>query len=153
MSGEVSPAAAAPDDAAVAAGAAGVGVGLTRKRCSTRRAMLGLMGEPPARTSWMPAVMRAGSASFKRYPVAPASIEAITCRSSANMVQTSTSHCGWCGRRADHLDAVDVGQAQVDQHHVGHLRIEHRDAGAAGGHHPDQPQQRIGQHRVGETGA
>lgn len=46
--------------------AAGVGAALMRKRASTRRAMLGLMGEPPARSSWMLAAMRPAPASFSR---------------------------------------------------------------------------------------
>ena len=37
-----------------------------RKRSSTRRAMPGLMGAPPARSSWMLAVIRSAEASFSR---------------------------------------------------------------------------------------
>ena len=54
------------DGAAGAPTSAAAGFTPTRKRASTRRAMPGLMGEPPARSSWMLAAMRSDDASFSR---------------------------------------------------------------------------------------
>ena len=47
-------------------------------RASKRRAMRGLIGEPPARRSRMQRSNSAGGLPLSRYPVAPASIASMT---------------------------------------------------------------------------
>ena len=96
------------------------------KRIRTRRAIPGLIGEPPARNSRMPrrcapARIPGGSQS------APASMLDSTWPSSPNIVTTSIARRTTLRGVADQLDAVHVGKPQIDhQHHVGRLEASSR---------------------------
>ena len=65
-----------------------------RIRVNTLRAIIGLIGEPPARRSTIASRMFNCTDSFRTYPAAPALMQASICSSSLDMVMTRISARG-----------------------------------------------------------
>ena len=96
---------------------------------STMRAMPGLIGEPPARSSITRAIeVRVAAILQDVAGRALIRCSRSTLRSSPNTVTTMMSHSGKVARgEADDLRAVNVGQSQVDEEDIGRNQQQARD--------------------------